>query len=165
MRRLNGFTIVELLVVIAIIGLIVSLLLPAVNAARESARKIECQANLKQVGLSMIQYLDTHKDTFPDAAKLPSVTPDTPSLYSFLADYAEENQDVFACPSDYEYFEHEGISYEYNRRLVGKTTRELAKRRKLSETEVLFDFEAFHGSESQIGARNQLYADGHVGPL
>src|SRR4030095_6005647 len=64
-QRTSGFTLVELLVVIGIIALLISMLLPSLNRAREQANRIKCANNLKQIGLSIQIYANENKGAFP----------------------------------------------------------------------------------------------------
>jgi prepilin-type N-terminal cleavage/methylation domain-containing protein/prepilin-type processing-associated H-X9-DG protein len=92
----RGFTIVELLIVIAIIGILIALLLPAVQAAREAARRMACSNNLKNLGLALHHYHGTHK-IFPPGAVGP-LTPSFPQyaglmhhgLGTYLLPYLEQ---------------------------------------------------------------------------
>src|SRR5437762_4510104 len=68
-RKSRGFTLIELLVTIAIIAVLIALLLPAVQAAREAARRMQCVNNLKQIGLGLHNYVSAN-DCFPPGAFL-----------------------------------------------------------------------------------------------
>ena len=87
-NRQRGFTLVELLVVIAVIGLLVGLLLPAVNAARAAARRTQCQNNLKQLGIAFNGYGAAKND------RLPPGSPDNllQGLFTYLLPFLEEGQ-------------------------------------------------------------------------
>ena len=90
-EKLGAFTLVELLVVIAIIGILVALLLPAVQAAREAARRAQCQANMKNLGLAVLNYESTYTK-FPVGTRFQS----QPSTYAGTGRYgrANDNSDV-----------------------------------------------------------------------
>jgi prepilin-type N-terminal cleavage/methylation domain-containing protein len=70
----RAFTLVELLVVIAIIGILIGLLLPAINAAREAARRVQCQNNLKQWSLAVLNY-ESASSVFPPSCSFKNKDP------------------------------------------------------------------------------------------
>jgi len=94
---LRGFTLIELLVVIAIIAILAALLLPALGAAKESGRRIQCVNNMRQLGLSLKMYAGDNSDLYPprlDATRWPSRLQ---SGYQSLA--------ILICPTD----SHKGV--------------------------------------------------------
>jgi prepilin-type processing-associated H-X9-DG protein/prepilin-type N-terminal cleavage/methylation domain-containing protein len=91
-RPSGGFTLVELLVVIAIIGLLVALLLPAVNSAREAGRKAQCSNNLHQIGLATQSFIEKNNGSF--AAIGPG------AWMQVLAPFLEQQSSNLYCPDD-----------------------------------------------------------------
>jgi general secretion pathway protein G len=114
MVRRSAFTLVELLVVIAIIGVLVALLLPAVQAARGAARRAQCASNMRQIGLAIHQYADVHKGRFPSMAHEQEIT--TSWIFT-LAPHLESVEEIRLCPEDLERIEQDGgrlTSYALN---------------------------------------------------
>jgi prepilin-type N-terminal cleavage/methylation domain-containing protein len=103
-----GFTLVELLVVIAIIGILVALLLPAVQAAREAARRMQCSNNLKQLALAVHNYHDTYK-VFPPGGITPGPCCGTPSAATWT---------LFILP----FLENQTVADQYNFNLFNDST-------------------------------------------
>src|SRR5262245_33340953 len=87
-RGRRAFTLVQMLVVIAIIGVLVALLLPAVQGAREAARRVKGQDNLQQIGLAALQFEDTYKKLPPGAVWDGGGT-EKGSVYVYLLPYLE----------------------------------------------------------------------------
>src|SRR5215212_2164976 len=101
-RRVWGFTLVELLVVIGIIAVLIGLLLPALNRAREQSKRAGCLANLRTLGQSMIIYANSFKDRLPNSNP-PNTAYDYDAINFVLVSFARDyvgSAGVFHCPSD-----------------------------------------------------------------
>lgn len=185
MRR--AFTLIELLVTIAVIALLITIMLPALNKARGSARRTVCANQLRQVGVGLRLYLNESNDRLPYVSYMPSigplplrgtrVIPIATVLKNFVTDPG-----AFRCPDDIAddaraapnagqtYFESEQSSYEFRVQLNGMTLDQVAARFKERFDEnvaenliwLMRDYNNFHGPSGKPGSRRYLYEDGHV---
>jgi prepilin-type N-terminal cleavage/methylation domain-containing protein/prepilin-type processing-associated H-X9-DG protein len=182
----RAFTLVELLVVISVITLLMSILLPALGKARNSANRTYCMANLQQIGVAMRAYLDDNRDIFPICPAFPWAITDAndplyaPPITKVLGKLLKEPK-VFICKSDTVnkyYLKVGNTSYQYNAFLAGITIREspiVQAGAKEKDIQIMNDFDDFHPllgrpprpgdkpSRNYVIGINYLYADWHVG--
>jgi prepilin-type N-terminal cleavage/methylation domain-containing protein len=124
-RRNWGFTLVELLVVIAIIGVLIALLLPAVQSAREAARRLQCANNLKQLGLAVHTYHDAHQSIPISISPWPGEAPNFEFPRSgkgwLVAILPQIEQQAMYDQFDFtgEFFSSRGIKNRVNDQLLG----------------------------------------------
>jgi prepilin-type N-terminal cleavage/methylation domain-containing protein/prepilin-type processing-associated H-X9-DG protein len=164
----KAFTLIELLVVIAIIGILASLLLPAMARAKDKAHDTRCINNLKQLGIAVFMYADEHEGILPAAETLIGTPIDPakplPRICDLLAPYMGYSTNampttltVFRCTKDKTgCFEREGSSYEWSALMNG---RQLGSR--WERTILMYDYENFHTGPNG-GTKYFLFGDGHV---
>ena len=163
-----ALTLTEILVAIAVIGILASLLIPTLTAAKRKANSVRCISNLRQLGIAVRLYADDNDGRLPRARGFAqSETNEAgglPVIQQVLAPQLRGVRAVFKCPGDKGgVFEREGSSYEWNTSLNGGILHRIGQDRpegNVTKTFLLRDREGWHSR----GRRNAVFADGHVGP-
>lgn len=141
MRKRPAFSLVELLVVLVIIGILVSLILPAVQSVRVAARKSSCLNNMRQIGLAVVMYCDAHDGNFPKTVH----DGDEQSWIYTLAPFTERVDALRICPDDPQGEERVKVhstSYILNGYLVMENKNSVRNRNRLkalSKTMMVFE--------------------------
>ncbi|BAM03761.1 prepilin-type N-terminal cleavage/methylation domain-containing protein [Phycisphaera mikurensis] len=159
MRRRRGFTLAELLVVLAVVALLVGLLLPALQRARDVAEGVACLSNTRQLGIALNGYLVNSDGLLPTLFNRGATTQPGPAIDTLF----DEAPALHACPADEEeIWAATGTSYFWNFTLNGQRVESafsLIGGADAGRIPVLSDKEGFHPHAPD--RVNVLYADGH----
>ena len=160
MRR-GSFTLVELLITIGIVALLAGLLIPATVRARETARRAGCLSNLKQIGAGLELYGQANRFCLPTCCG--SQDPAAgPTIREVLLPNLSGSEDLFRCPSDAEYAERRGGSYDWNTLANGQKMDEKTLRILDFSMPVMGDYDNFHGDAGERNAKNWLYLPAEI---